>query len=770
MRPTGLVLTSVLFSWLCLSLTAEAAPPEASDGRASAAREAEAVQPIDQTRSRPQLTRGLRDKGVLRARGIFDTDAAAVDAETADATGDAVGGVAGGQCVQPAGNCQANDQTVGHTSDGVDYLVAENFRPMSSGSITNLCWHGGYFDFTAGPDGSECPSLVQISQNRFRVRYFSDNGGVPGALIAEFRQANGTLVVGNVQTLQQIAGRVGEWEFVGQHAAVNVQAGQCYWIEISNNTAERCSQPDPPVGCSTTCSWLWEGGVSASKWLMQDNVTGYDVGDALPENAQFCMNVPLQDAAACQPPPPANDNCANAQTIVGRGDFPFTNLTATTDGPAHNACQAFGADQIEADVWFKWTSPCTELVVVSTCDLTDVDTRIAVYDGTTCPVTDGQLISCNDDRCGELLDPRQTLVAFDAVEGQTYLVRLGVFPGARRGADNFRILCGPPENASCPGDGSCCENNGSPGCDDATCCNLVCYCDPLCCDPVNGLWDDYCSTTGYLESGCGAQLLCQDTCNVCGSSTVDCCVGVPSQTGVAGCDDPTCCETVCAADAFCCEVEWDQDCATNGFNGNGNGAAVLCPQLCGGGDCPNGAVAFIDPPSGAVDARQPHPPTDTATRQGIKSVNVAGPAGLDNPACWSLCESAIDGTPNGISGIVDNGDGTFTINLAKAISTGAMTVIEYTAGDATVTRGEFTSHPANVNGDSASGPSDILALIDTLNGVSPAVWGIYSTDADHSGVAGPPDILRVIDLLNGASAFDPWLNVQKPACGACCPQ
>ncbi|MFQ5463361.1 MAG: hypothetical protein ACE5E5_12145, partial [Phycisphaerae bacterium] len=75
----------------------------------------------------------------------------------------------------------------------------------------------------------------------------------------------------------------------------------------------------------------------------------------------------------------------------------------------------------------------------------------------------------------------------------------------------------------------------------------------------------------------------------------------------------------------------------------------------------------------------------------------------------------------------------------------------------------LTAHPGNVNGDGVTAPSDILALIDGLNGVISLPWGPYSCDLDHSGVCGPEDILRVIDLLNGSGVFTPWLDTPLPA-------
>lgn len=58
----------------------------------------------------------------------------------------------------------------------------------------------------------------------------------------------------------------------------------------------------------------------------------------------------------------------------------------------------------------------------------------------------------------------------------------------------------------------------------------------------------------------------------CGSGG-DCCVANP---GTLGCIDTTCCDTVCAADAYCCATEWDQICADE--------AAAMC-TACGAGSC-----------------------------------------------------------------------------------------------------------------------------------------------------------------------------------------
>lgn len=188
------------------------------------------------------------------------------------------------------------------------------------------------------------------------------------------------------------------------------------------------------------------------------------------------------------------DVCADGPEMIGgEGIFNFDNTTATTDGPAHAACSQFppGDEQVSNDVWYCWTAPCTDTVRIETCNLTGVDTKLAVYDGCECPVDASALLDCNDDTCG-----LQSRVQFDAVMGQQYLIRIGTFPGnaqvppAAGGTGQFSITCGVPTNPACPGAGSCFASNGSPGCDDASCCNAVCDLDPFCCDVF---WDGICA-------------------------------------------------------------------------------------------------------------------------------------------------------------------------------------------------------------------------------------------------------------------------------------
>ena len=134
--------------------------------------------------------------------------------------------------------------------------------------------------------------------------------------------------------------------------------------------------------------------------------------------------------------------------------------------------------------------------------------------------------------------------------------------GAEVGQDALRTTqrqFSPPASGGvaggCPGAGDCCTENGTPGCEDVLCCQAVCDLDSFCCNVV---WDNVCADE--------AQNVCPD---LCGGGASNCCFAHP----FPGCDDPVCEEAVCFTDAFCCDVEWDQNCV--------NWALLFCPELCG---------------------------------------------------------------------------------------------------------------------------------------------------------------------------------------------
>ncbi len=147
--------------------------------------------------------------------------------------------------------------------------------------------------------------------------------------------------------------------------------------------------------------------------------------------ASFLLVTALSSVGFAQ----GDNTCATAQAISGSGTFVFDNTLATTDGSPDNLCLFFGQSQIDLDVWWSWVPTVSGAYQIDTCAQTTVDTKIAVYDGSCA----GAVLACGDDACGV-----QTLIQFSAVAGQTYVIRLGDYPGALPGTGTFTIGVIPP--------------------------------------------------------------------------------------------------------------------------------------------------------------------------------------------------------------------------------------------------------------------------------------------------------------------------------------
>jgi hypothetical protein len=198
------------------------------------------------------------------------------------------------------------------------------------------------------------------------------------------------------------------------------------------------------------------------------------------------------------------------------------------------------------------------------------------------------------------------------------------------------------------------------------------------------------------------------------------------------------------------------------------GAAGVC----------GGMIVTANPLSGTEDARQPHPVTAgselvPALRQGIGSE--AEPIVLTTTQpdmaadCFVLCETQPDPIlgANGIASVLQTGAGTYEIVLDFAIAPNSWTTIAIDGCAGAGCFVEYLANPGNVDHNSTTGPLDILAIIDYINGVLTPPFGIYSSDVDHSGQLNPGDILAVVNLLNGADAFSPQQGVVRPENDSC---
>lgn len=358
-------------------------------------------------------------------------------------------------CTQPDANCQGNDADVLNLSNDVNFRIADGFSPVTNGSVTDVCWWGAYFNGVNG----DC---VPIPQDSFRITYFDDAGGQPGSPLAVFSQTpqagEQLLNLTGASETGALTNDLKEFQFTASHAAVNVAAGQCYWIQITNDSSG-----------SADCFWFWEHAVQAGApsggngdgRIFQDGdpPDGYGVEDVVLDDQAFCLNLELGAPGTCLPPPPSNDDCPNATVLTQDGVYMFETTGATTDGPPEPTCgfpnnpDMTAQDQITQDIWFDYTATCTGTVEVSLCG-SPFDTTLALYDGHDCPPL-SQPIVCNDDFCGG-----DTLLASQASAsvtlGQAIKIRVGGYstvtfpPGLDVGPGQLQITCGDaPPNDSC---------------------------------------------------------------------------------------------------------------------------------------------------------------------------------------------------------------------------------------------------------------------------------------------------------------------------------
>jgi hypothetical protein len=151
---------------------------------------------------------------------------------------------------------------------------------------------------------------------------------------------------------------------------------------------------------------------------------------------------PLAHARATTPLVGGSDSCATPDLISGPGMFAFDNSAATTgtDGQMTGNCLFYGQNGLFQDVWFAWTSTQDGRALLSTCGQTIVDTKIAVYAGSSCPGAAPIAQACNDDMTSSGVGNLQSRLEFEVFAGNTYMVQIGTYPLATfAGTGTFTI-------------------------------------------------------------------------------------------------------------------------------------------------------------------------------------------------------------------------------------------------------------------------------------------------------------------------------------------
>lgn len=377
--------------------------------------------------------------------------------------------------------------------------------------------------------------------------------------------------------------------------------------------------------------------------------------------------------------------------------------------------------------------------------------------------------------------------------------------------------------AACIGaPGACDDPHGGLGCDNVDCCNALCAEDPFCCTvefdsscvdqaagiaacvdapPANNrcfeatevgigatpfVTDNATRDGAPLPESCesvGSIAILHDvwfsfTSSGTGMLTVDLCSSnAQLDTRIAvyeGGDCPAlnlvaCDDDGCGAGALTSRAELPVSNGVTylirvGMFGDETGAGTLNLSL-DLQNCPDtDPTMFVEPASGAVDARQPNPLLDAATLQGIQTFTIDATAGAV-AACFTDCETLSDPFPNDIASVVESPAGIYTIVLNRPITVGAATVINYN-GTNRRDRGLFTSHPGNVNGDPVADSADVTALTNCLINMDVNLHcphGMLSMDTDRSGQLSALDLARLIEVLSGSHSYDAWIGTPRPS-------
>lgn len=192
--------------------------------------------------------------------------------------------------------------TLASVSDRTRPLVcADNFVPSVSGTISSVRWWGLYVDLVAGAvcvDGA-IPDDFQITY------YSSGSDGTtefPGSIVG------GPFAVAASKVNTGFGGNGGIYEYDATHAPVSVDAGFCYWIEITNVS-------------DTVCEWLWFVAPPGDSLSAQSDPTiPWEAGDVNNIfDLGFCVDIDI-NADGCLSSLPVPGACCLLTTQAGEVD------------------------------------------------------------------------------------------------------------------------------------------------------------------------------------------------------------------------------------------------------------------------------------------------------------------------------------------------------------------------------------------------------------------------------------------------------------------
>ncbi|MHC5006164.1 MAG: zinc metalloprotease, partial [Planctomycetota bacterium] len=224
---------------------------------------------------------------------------------------------------------------------------------------------------------------------------------------------------------------------------------------------------------------------------------------------------------------------------VSEGVVPVVTLVDNSGFVDDSSC----ATGDEIDEWYNYTASCGGQATAFICtEFTAVDITLSIFDA-----CNGNEIACShDDPDCSLGTDFNARVSWMATGGETYAIRVSAVDATPGNNFTGDLVV----NVACCGSaaaGNCFVANGTPFCDKRACCEAVCAVDAYCC-------------TVQWDATCAAQA--QSMCMTCGGAGAGGCFVA---NGTPACERTDCCNLVCAADAYCCDTNWDALCADEAY-------------------------------------------------------------------------------------------------------------------------------------------------------------------------------------------------------------
>lgn len=235
---------------------------------------------------------------------------------------------------------------------------------------------------------------------------------------------------------------------------------------------------------------------------------------------------------------------------------------------------------------------------------------------------------------------------------------------------------------------------------------------------------------------------------------------VPLEIRVLGDTCSSAATGACCVSVGDCQLVDASTCAKLG--GAFRGESTACDGWC---TCPE--LVSTDPPNCANDARYPYAPHSDAIADpiGFDAVDLtfASSDSLDLLTAEDFVFTELPGAsplPPAVESIELLGGNSVRVHFDRPFTELVWSCLGLACAGPQDVAACWGHLPADVDDSGAAGPSDILAIVDALTGVT--TLPSYRCDIDDSGACVASDVLAVIDLLNGAGSFEPYLNVDHP--------